>query len=57
MGMYEWTINSTIELFEIARAGYASAISPVVEQVTGKTFSQFARDYYYIYYTLYQSMR
>jgi hypothetical protein len=36
MGMDEWTINSTIELFEIARAGYASAISSVAEQITGK---------------------
>jgi uncharacterized protein YbjT (DUF2867 family) len=48
MGMDEWTIDSMTELFEITRAGYVSAISPSVEQVTGKkpiTFSQFARDY------------
>ena len=48
MGADEWTINSMTELFGIAREGYLSEISPVVEQVTGKkpiTFSQFARDY------------
>ena len=48
MGMDEWTIDSMTELFEITRTGYVSAISPSVEQVTGKksiTFSQFARDY------------
>jgi uncharacterized protein YbjT (DUF2867 family) len=48
MGADDWTINSTIEYFEITRAGYLSDISPVVEQVTGNkpiTFSQFARDY------------
>ena len=48
IGTDEWTINSMIELFEITRAGYASVISSVVEQVTGNkpiTFSQFAKDY------------
>jgi uncharacterized protein YbjT (DUF2867 family) len=48
MGMDEWFINSMIELFEIFRAGYASAISPVIEQITGNkpiSFSQFASDY------------
>lgn len=48
MGMDEWTINSMIELFEIFREGYASEISPIVEQITGNkpiSFSQFARDY------------
>jgi uncharacterized protein YbjT (DUF2867 family) len=48
MGADEWTINSMIELFGIARAGYLSEISTAVEQVTGNkptTFSQFARDY------------
>src|SRR5215467_7000789 len=35
MGADEWTINSMIELFGIARAGYLSEISPAVEQVTG----------------------
>lgn len=48
MGADDWTINSMIELFGIARAGYLSKISPAVEEVTGNkpiTFSQFARDY------------
>jgi len=43
-GVYEWTINSMIELFEITRAGYASVISPVIEQITRNkpmSFSQF----------------
>ncbi|HEY6884939.1 MAG TPA: SDR family oxidoreductase [Nitrososphaeraceae archaeon] len=48
MGADDWTINSMIELFGITRAGYASEISPAVEQVTGNKpirFSQFAKDY------------
>ena len=47
-GVDDWTINSMIELFEIIRAGYASAVSPIVEQITGHkpvTFEQFAKDY------------
>jgi uncharacterized protein YbjT (DUF2867 family) len=48
IGTDDWTINSMIELFGIIRNGYASTISPVVEQVTGNkpiSFSQFAKDY------------
>jgi len=48
MGMDEWIINSIIELFEFAKAGHWSAISPVTEQITGNKpigFSQFAGDY------------
>jgi hypothetical protein len=48
MGADDWTINSTIQYFEITRAGYLSGISPVFEQVTGNkpiSFSQFATDY------------
>jgi hypothetical protein len=47
MGMDEWIINSIIELFEFAKAGHWSAISPVTEQITGNkpiSFSQFASD-------------
>ena len=47
-GMDEWTINSMIELFEITREGYASTISPTVEQITGNkpiSFGQFVKDY------------
>ena len=46
-GADDWTINSMIELFGIIRAGYAAAVSPTVEQITGNrpiSFSQFARD-------------
>lgn len=46
-GMDEWLINSIIELFEFAKAGHWSAISPVTEQITGNkpiSFSQFASD-------------
>jgi uncharacterized protein YbjT (DUF2867 family) len=48
MGMDEWFINSMIELFEVFKAGFASAISPAIEQITGNkpiSFSQFASDY------------
>lgn len=48
MGMDEWTINSVIALFEFAKAGHWSAISPVTEQITGNkpiSFSQYAGDY------------
>jgi uncharacterized protein YbjT (DUF2867 family) len=48
MGMDEWTINSILELFQFSREGYVSAISPIVEQITGNkpiSFSQFAYDY------------
>jgi uncharacterized protein YbjT (DUF2867 family) len=48
MGMDEWTINSMTELFEITRAGHASSLSPIVEQLTRNkpiSFSQFAKDY------------
>ena len=47
MGLDEWIINSIIELFEFAKAGYWSAICPVTEQITGNkpiSFSQFASD-------------
>jgi hypothetical protein len=48
LGMADWHINVVIELFNFSRAGYLSAISPVVEDVTGKnpiSISQFGRDY------------
>src|SRR2546426_3916858 len=47
MRMDDWIINSIIELFEFAKAGHWSAISPVTEQITGNkpiSFSQFASD-------------
>jgi uncharacterized protein YbjT (DUF2867 family) len=48
LGMTEWHINVVIELFNISRAGYLSAISSAVEDITGKqpiSISQFGRDY------------
>jgi len=47
-GMPEVLVDAFIELNRIQRDGHASAVSPVVEQVTGKkpiSFEQFARDY------------
>jgi uncharacterized protein YbjT (DUF2867 family) len=48
LGMNDWHINLVIELFNLSRTGYLSAISPVVEDVTGNnpiSISQFGRDY------------
>ena len=48
MGMDDWSANSMIELFDITRKGYASDISSVVEELTGRkpiSFSQFVKDY------------
>jgi hypothetical protein len=48
MGMDDWSANSLIELFDITRKGYASDISSVVEEFTGRkpiSFSQFVKDY------------
>jgi uncharacterized protein YbjT (DUF2867 family) len=47
-GMPEVLVDAFMELNRIAKAGNASNVSPVVEQVTGKkpiSFEQFARDY------------
>ena len=47
-GMPEVLVNAFMELNHIQKAGHASDVSPVVEQVTGKkpiSFEQFARDY------------
>jgi uncharacterized protein YbjT (DUF2867 family) len=48
MGMDDWSANSLIELFDITRKGYASDITSVVEEFTGRkpiSFSQFVKDY------------
>jgi uncharacterized protein YbjT (DUF2867 family) len=48
MGMDDWSANSLIDLFDITRKGYASDISSVVEELTGRkpiSFSQFVKDY------------
>lgn len=47
-GMPDWLVESLIELYQIKRAGETSAVSPAVEQITGKpaiTFAQFTRDH------------
>ncbi len=47
-GAPDWMINSTTEGGRIVREGRLSAVSPTVEEVTGKkprSFEQFARDY------------
>jgi uncharacterized protein YbjT (DUF2867 family) len=48
MGMDVWLINTISELANYFKKGYASQVSSVVEEVTGKkpvSFSQFAQDY------------
>jgi len=47
-GMPDVLIDMTMELYELYKAGYASEVTPTVEQVTGKkpiSFAQFANDY------------
>ena len=47
-GMPEVLVEAFMELNRIAKAGHASDVSPVVEQVTGRkpiSFEQFAKDY------------
>ena len=46
-GMPEVLVEATMELYGIYKAGYASEVTPIVEQVTGNkpiTFEQFAND-------------
>jgi uncharacterized protein YbjT (DUF2867 family) len=47
-GMPDVLIDMTMELYELYKAGYASEVTPTVEQVTAKkpiSFVQFANDY------------
>jgi uncharacterized protein YbjT (DUF2867 family) len=47
-GMPEVLVEANMELYGLYKLGYASEVTPVVEQVTGKkpiTFEQFANDY------------
>ena len=47
-GMPDVLIDMTMELYELYKAGYASEVTPTVEQVTAKkpiSFAQFANDY------------
>lgn len=48
VGMDEWLIGTILELYTYFRKGYASQVSPAVEEVTGRKpipFAQFAADY------------
>jgi uncharacterized protein YbjT (DUF2867 family) len=47
MQMPGWMVDGMMELHGIVKAGYASGISPLVEQLTGhapRTFAEFTRD-------------
>ena len=47
MGMDKWFIDSMIELYDISRKGYASEVSPALEQIIGRksiSFSQFVKE-------------
>jgi uncharacterized protein YbjT (DUF2867 family) len=47
-GMNDWLINIILELNEYYRKGKASDITPVIEDITGRsatTFDEFAKDY------------
>jgi len=48
MGWDDWLINTTLQLFDLYRKGYASQVSSTVEEILGRnpiSFSQFAKDY------------
>jgi uncharacterized protein YbjT (DUF2867 family) len=48
MGWDDWLINTTLQIFDLERKGYASKVSSDVEEVLGQkpiSFSQFAKDY------------
>jgi uncharacterized protein YbjT (DUF2867 family) len=48
MGINDWLINTTIELYDFSKAGNLSAVSSAVEELTGRkpiSFSQFTKDY------------
>jgi uncharacterized protein YbjT (DUF2867 family) len=48
MGWGDWLINTTLQLFDLYRKGYASQVSSAVEEVLARkpiSFPQFAKDY------------
>ena len=48
MHMPRWMVDAMMELYGITKAGYASGVSPLVKQITGRaprTFAEFARDH------------
>jgi uncharacterized protein YbjT (DUF2867 family) len=48
MGWDDWLVNTTLQLFDLYRKGYASRVSSEVEEILGRrptSFTQFAKDY------------
>ncbi|SYZ72146.1 NAD(P)H azoreductase [Candidatus Zixiibacteriota bacterium] len=48
MGMPEWQVEAMMNLMAVQKNGYASSISPAVEQITGRKprdFEEFAREF------------
>jgi uncharacterized protein YbjT (DUF2867 family) len=48
MGWDDWLINTTLQLFDLYRKGYASEVSSTIEEVLGRnpiSFSQFVKDH------------
>ena len=48
MGWDDWLINTTLQLFDLYRRGYASRVSSEVQEILGRRpipFSQFVKDY------------
>jgi uncharacterized protein YbjT (DUF2867 family) len=48
MGWDDWLINTTLQLFDLYRKGYASQVSSTIEELLGRnpiSFPQFAKDY------------
>jgi uncharacterized protein YbjT (DUF2867 family) len=48
MGWDDWLVNTTLQLFNLYRKGYASRVSSEVEEILGRrptSFTQFAKDY------------
>jgi len=48
MGWDDWLINTTLQLFDLYRKGYASRVSSEVQEILGRrpiSFTQFVKDY------------
>jgi len=47
-GIPEWAVDALMELYAVNRAGHTAAVTPAVQQITGKkpiTFARFAADH------------
>jgi hypothetical protein len=47
-GLDDWLVDTISDLYTLYRKGYASQMSPAIEEVTGRratTFAQFAKDH------------